>query len=49
MVMFKLRNFTLITNIYLIFPTNVIEKIAHYGVESHKNQYKFKLRNFVIL
>ena len=34
----------------LLLPKNVIEKkLAHYGVERHKNQYKFKLRNFVIL
>ena len=32
----------LITNIYLIFPKNVIEIfLAHYVVENHKNQYKF--------
>ena len=42
-------NFTLFTNIDLIFHKNIIEKIlAHYVVGSHKKQYKFKLRNFVI-
>ena len=31
------------------FKMSLKKYLAHYGVESHKDQYKFKLRNFVIL